>query len=152
MKSYKKYSLKSLNTFGIDVKAEHFAPFSSADDLEVLLAEDCFARPSLVLGGGSNILLTQTVSSVLKNEVKGIEVVEEEDDYIYVKVGAGENWHRFVLYCIENDWAGVENLSLISGNVRDSSMQNIGDYGVVIKDVFHSLEAFHIQDKEVVTF
>ncbi|HLR37578.1 MAG TPA: UDP-N-acetylmuramate dehydrogenase [Chitinophagaceae bacterium] len=152
MKSYKKYSLKSLNTFGIDVKAEHFAPFSSADDLEVLLAEDCFARPSLVLGGGSNILLTQTVSSVLKNEVKGIEVVEEDEEYFRVKVGAGENWHQFVLYCIDKGWAGIENLSLIPGNVGASPMQNIGAYGVEIKDVFHSLEAFHIQDKEVVTF
>ncbi|WP_315814026.1 FAD-binding protein [Paraflavitalea speifideaquila] len=83
----------------------------------------------------------------MKNEVKGIEVVAEDDDYVYVKAGAGENWQGFVMYCLERNLAGVENLSLIPGNVGASPMQNIGAYGVEIKDVFQELEAFHLHDK-----
>src|SRR5699024_2153014 len=84
--------------------------------------------------------------------MRGVKVIKEEEDSFLVQVGAGENWHQFVLYCIAKDWAGIENLSLIPGNVGASPMQNIGAYGVEIKDVFHSLEAFHMQDNEVVTF
>jgi UDP-N-acetylmuramate dehydrogenase len=89
---------------------------------------------------------------VLKNEMKGIEVVDEDEEYVYLKAGAGENWHQFVLYCVQHDYAGVENLSLIPGNVGASPMQNIGAYGVEIKDVFYELEAFHKADKIVKTF
>jgi UDP-N-acetylmuramate dehydrogenase len=88
----------------------------------------------------------------LKNEIKGIELINEDDTYIYLKVGAGENWHRFVLYCLEHNYAGVENLSLIPGNVGASPMQNIGAYGVEIKDVFHQLVAFHLTEKTIKTF
>ena len=112
-------------------------------------------RPTvnLVLGGGSNILFTKDFDGiVLKNEVKGIELVREDDEHIYVKAGAGENWHQFVLFCIQNNYAGIENLSLIPGSVGASPMQNIGAYGVEIKDVFHQLEAFHIDDKTLKTF
>ncbi len=152
MKIYKNYSLKAFNTFGVDVNAEHFASFSSVEDLQELLSEEEFSNPTLILGGGSNILLMHSLSSVLKNEVKGIEVVREDASSVDVKVGAGENWHSFVLSCIDKGWAGIENLSLIPGNVGAGPMQNIGAYGVEIKDVFHSLEAFHLRDKEVVTF
>lgn len=108
---------------------------------------------TLILGGGSNILFTKNVNGlVLKNELKGIEVISEAGDVVHVKAGAGENWHRFVIYCIQNNFAGVENLSLIPGNVGASPMQNIGAYGVEIKDVFHSLEAFHIKEKKIVSF
>jgi len=89
---------------------------------------------------------------ILKNEFKGIKIVKEDEHHIYIQAGAGESWHQFVLYCIEHNLAGVENLSLIPGNVGASPMQNIGAYGVEIKDVFHSLEAYHIKDKKVVTF
>jgi UDP-N-acetylmuramate dehydrogenase len=151
-------SLKKYNTFGIDVAAKYLATFSTLDALSELLQ---FKEPSttnyqlstLLLGGGSNILFTKNFDGlVLKNEIKGIELIREDDKYIYVKAAAGENWHQFVLHCINNNWAGVENLSLIPGNVGASPMQNIGAYGVEIKDVFYSLEAFHLQEKKIIKF
>lgn len=142
-------SLKPYNTFGIDAKARYFARFGNMEQLKELLQ----SQPALVLGGGSNILLTQDVDGlVLKNELMGIQKLGEDEQYIYVKAGAGENWHGFVLHCIANGWAGVENLSLIPGSVGASPMQNIGAYGVEIKEVFHQLTAYHIHDKETVVF
>jgi UDP-N-acetylmuramate dehydrogenase len=147
-------SLKSYNTFGIDAIAKYFASFNSLTELEEILNSKLQTpNPKLILGGGSNILLTKNFDGiVLKNEVKGIEVIKEDDGHVYVKAGAGENWHQFVLYCVENNYAGVENLSLIPGNVGASPMQNIGAYGVEIKDVFYELEAFHKRDGVVQKF
>lgn len=143
-------SLKPYNTFGIDVMARQFYAFNSLAALQQCLYE---ASPALILGGGSNILFTQNINGlVLHNTITGIELVAEDDNYYYVKAAAGENWHQFVQYCIQQQYAGIENLSLIPGNVGASPMQNIGAYGVEIKDVFHQLEAFHINDKAVVTF
>lgn len=106
-----------------------------------------------MLGGGSNILLTTDVNGwVLKNEIKGIEITGEDREFVYVKAGAGEPWHPFVLYCIDHNWGGVENLALIPGNIGASPMQNIGAYGVELKDVFHELEAYHLQDRQLVKF
>jgi UDP-N-acetylmuramate dehydrogenase len=145
-------SLKQFNTFGIDVLARQFAVFHTTEELQEALSLPAYEK-SLILGGGSNLLFTQNINGlVLKNEVKGIELVAADDEYVYVKAGAGENWHEFVLYCITNNWAGVENLSLIPGNVGASPMQNIGAYGVEVKQVMEKLEAFHIRDKKVVTF
>lgn len=152
------FSLKRYNTFGIDVTAKYFTGFNSLVELEESLY---YNKPTinnpqpatLILGGGSNILFTKNFDGlVLKNELKGIGLVREDENHIYLKAGAGENWHRFVQYCIQKNVAGVENLSLIPGNVGASPMQNIGAYGVEIKDVFHSLEAFHIHDKKLVEF
>jgi UDP-N-acetylmuramate dehydrogenase len=148
-------SLKPYNTFGIDVRARWFSTFSNIDELSVLFTHVKHPRqlPPLVLGGGSNILFTQDYDGlVMKNELKGIELIKETADHYYVKAAAGENWHIFVLHCIENDYAGVENLSLIPGNVGASPMQNIGAYGVEIKDVFHELEAYDIEAGKVVLF
>lgn len=147
-------SLKPYNTFGIDVSARSFAAFSSIDDLQEGLSHPSSTIHSpLILGGGSNILFTKDFDGlVLKNELKGIELVHEDADHYYVKAAAGENWHRFVMYCVENDYAGVENLSLIPGNVGASPMQNIGAYGVEIKDVFNELTAYHIQEKTILKF
>ncbi len=89
---------------------------------------------------------------MLKNEIKGIELIKEDNRHVYVRAGAGENWHQFVMHCIRRDWAGVENLSLIPGNVGASPMQNIGAYGVEVKEVFDELEAFHLKEKKVYTF
>ena len=152
------FSLKNYNTFGIDATAQYFAEFNAVEKLEELLEfkqlSTVINQPKIfILGGGSNILLTGNVEGlVLKNEIKGIEKVGEDGDYIFVKAGAGENWHQLVLYCIDNNIAGMENLSLIPGNVGASPMQNIGAYGVELKDVFYELEAFHLTEKKVVKF
>jgi UDP-N-acetylmuramate dehydrogenase len=145
-------SLKPFNTFGIDAKARKFAAFKDNEELEELLTPDS-RLPTLILGGGSNILFTKDYDGlVLKNEISGIKVLHEEPAYVYVKVGAGENWHSFVMHCIDLHWAGVENLSLIPGNVGAAPMQNIGAYGVELSSVFLSLEAFHLKEKKIVTF
>ena len=145
-------SLRPYNTFGIDAKAKLFASFKDADELGELLTKDSRLLTQ-ILGGGSNILLIKDFDGlVLKNEITGITELHEDPDYVYVKAGAGENWHQFVLYCIERNWAGVENLSLIPGNVGASPMQNIGAYGVELDDVFWDLEAYHVKDKKIVTF
>ncbi|MEZ4800873.1 MAG: UDP-N-acetylmuramate dehydrogenase [Flavobacteriales bacterium] len=147
-------SLKKYNTFGIDVSAQHFAVFENAEQLTELLSDAIYQNANpFILGGGSNVLLTKNVDRpVLLNRIKGIELVSEDESHYYVKANAGEVWHEFVMECIKNNYAGVENLSLIPGNVGASPMQNIGAYGVEIKDVFHSLEAFHIKEKIVKTF
>ncbi len=147
-------SLKAFNTFGIDVKARLFAAFQTIDDLvEVLSDSKLREEKRLILGGGSNILLTSDYDGlVLKNELYGIELIDEDNDYYYVQAGAGENWHEFVMTCIENDWAGLENLSLIPGCVGASPMQNIGAYGVEIKDRFEYLEALNLTTLQVEVF
>jgi UDP-N-acetylmuramate dehydrogenase len=147
-------SLKAYNTFGIEAKAAKMIRFSSAADLkEIFKNEELKAMPLLILGGGSNLLITSDFDGlVLKNEVPGVELVGEDDKHFYVKSGAGENWHQFVLHCIENGWAGLENLSLIPGNVGASPMQNIGAYGVEVKDRFHELEAFNLKTLETERF
>lgn len=147
-------SLQPFNTFGIGVSARYFASFQTEENvLEILESKLIGIHSPLILGGGSNILFTKDVDGlVLKNEIGGIELIHQDNEYIYVKVGAGVSWHAFVMYCIDNNYAGVENLSLIPGNAGASPMQNIGAYGVEIKDVFHSLEAIHIHDKTKVIF
>ncbi|MEO5645597.1 MAG: UDP-N-acetylmuramate dehydrogenase [Bacteroidia bacterium] len=141
-------SLKLLNTFGMDVSARWFAELKEKSQLDELFASaDWKNKPRFILGGGSNILFTKDVNAlVVRNELKGIEVVKEDVDFIYVRSGAGEVWHEFVMDCIRNNRAGVENLSLIPGSVGAGPMQNIGAYGVELKDVFHELEAYHIAE------
>jgi len=154
-------SLKPYNTFGIDAKARYFLRFNSVKKLLEATTSNLSLRgtkqkpqtSNLILGGGSNVLFTKDFDGiVLKNEIEGIEKIEEDDSNVYVKCGAGVNWHQFVLHCIENNWAGLENLSLIPGCVGASPMQNIGAYGVEIKDVFHELTAFHLQENANYTF
>jgi UDP-N-acetylmuramate dehydrogenase len=148
-------NLRPYNTFGIEAYAKYFISFHSVNEFE-----EMFSNPELqtlnrklILGGGSNLLFTQNFDGlVMKNEITGIEIMKEDEDFIYVKAGAGENWHQFVLYCLQNNYAGVENLSLIPGNVGASPMQNIGAYGVEIKDIFQELEAFHLGDKAIERF
>lgn len=145
-------SIRRYTTFNIEAKARWFASFADPAELEELLSAD-LRHPLLILGGGSNILLTQNFDGlVLKNEIKGVREIDEDQEYVYVKAGAGENWHEFVQYCLKRNWAGLENLSLIPGNVGASPMQNIGAYGVELADIFWSLEAFHLKDKKIVTF
>jgi UDP-N-acetylmuramate dehydrogenase len=144
-------SLKNYNTFGIEARARFFAIFSTTEELASLLGQA--ARPPLILGGGSNILLTGDVDGwVLINGIRGIDLVDEDNRYFYVQAGAGENWQSFVEYCLGRDWAGVENLSLIPGSVGAAPMQNIGAYGVELKSVFHELDAWDLQEGKVRMF
>jgi len=148
------YPLKKLNTFGIDAFARYFTTFSTLQDLQQALADKKNKDlPKLILGGGSNLLFTTDFNGlVLKNDLKGISLVKEDTAYYYVKAAAGEVWHRFVLHCIGKGYAGIENLSLIPGNVGASPMQNIGAYGVELKDIFYELEALNMGSNEVETF
>lgn len=141
-------SLEAYNTFGLNAKARFFTEISSVERLQHCLSDSRWSmQPLLILGEGSNVLLTQDFPGlVIKNQIKGIEKVAEDDDHVWVRVGAGESWHRFVLYCIANQWAGVENLSLIPGTVGAAPMQNIGAYGVEITQVFDRLSAIRISD------
>jgi UDP-N-acetylmuramate dehydrogenase len=145
-------SLKPYNTFGIDVQAKAFDRFSNIEELSACI-NTYKGLELLIVGGGSNILFTKDFDGVvLKNELKGFEVLSETDTTVIVRAGAGENWHEFVLKCIDLGYAGIENMSLIPGSVGASPMQNIGAYGVEIKDVFHSLKAYHIASGEIHTF
>lgn len=148
----KNQDLQGFTTFGISAIADYFAPFSSVEELKQLL-NDFRNVPLLILGGGSNMLLTTDFHGiVLKNEIKGFEVVSEKDQEVIVQAGAGEIWHEFVMKCLDHNFAGLENLSLIPGSVGASPMQNIGAYGVEIKDLFHELQAYHIPSGEIHTF
>jgi UDP-N-acetylmuramate dehydrogenase len=143
--------LKQYTTFGVSVIASKFSTFSSVEEARLLLKDN--TNELLILGGGSNLLLTQDFKGlVLKNEIKGIEIIEQNDSEVILKVGAGEVWHDFVLFTIQHGFRGIENMSLIPGSVGASPMQNIGAYGVEIKDVFEKLEALEINSGEIHTF
>ncbi len=154
MKVQKNASLKRYNTFGIDKKAKYLAEALDVEDLISLLHKAReLGLPVLILGGGSNILLTKDVEAfVIKINIKGIQIQKENAQDIWVRVGAGENWHAFVVKAIASGWAGIENLSLIPGTVGASPMQNIGAYGVEIKEVFDHLEAVNVENLETECF
>jgi UDP-N-acetylmuramate dehydrogenase len=146
-------SLKNLHTFGINVYAQHFLKIRSQEELINALLDIKTPEPLLILGGGSNILFTQDFEGlVIGNEIKGIEILEENVETILLKVGAGENWHNFVMYCVLNEYYGVENLSLIPGTVGAAPIQNIGAYGAELKDVFVSLRAIRLRDGKLCEF
>ncbi|TKK67734.1 UDP-N-acetylmuramate dehydrogenase [Ilyomonas limi] len=152
-------SLYPYNTFHIHATAKYFAAFTTLDELQEALdffyKQQSTSTPQdlLVLGGGSNILFTKDIDGlVLKNEMHGIEVVDESEEFYYVQSAAGENWHQLVMYCVAHNYAGMENLSLIPGSVGASPMQNIGAYGVEIKDIFHQLQAYDLLEKTIVNF
>lgn len=147
-------SLKPYNTFGIDVNARYFASVSSIQELKELLSDTNHPNP-FIIGGGSNMLLTKDVYRlVIHLNLKGIEVVTDSfsEKEVLLKVAGGENWHEFVLCCVDHNLGGVENLSLIPGNVGTSPIQNIGAYGVELKDTFYACEAVHRETQEIRTF
>jgi UDP-N-acetylmuramate dehydrogenase len=154
MQIEKNKSLKSFNTFGIDAKAKFFAAFESVEDLEEIYQKAEFQKvKKMVLGGGSNLLLTGDFDGlILKNDCRGIEIIKTENDFVLVRTKGGENWHEFVLWCLEQNFGGVENLSLIPGTVGAAPIQNIGAYGVELKDVFYELTAYEIETGKVITF
>lgn len=145
-------SLKQYNTFGIDVKAKHFVSVKNIEELISVLKLEDFPE-KLILGGGSNVLLTKNIEAlVIHLGLKNIEIVSRTGNSATVNVAAGENWHDFVLWCLKHDFGGIENLSLIPGNVGAAPIQNIGAYGVELKDVFVKCEALHINTKNIKTF
>lgn len=145
-------SLRTFNTFGIDVSARQFVSVTSISDLKSVLST--YTPDALfILGGGSNVLLTKDIEkTVVHIGLKGISVVSEDKNELLLQVMAGENWHQLVLYCIENNYGGIENLSLIPGNTGTAPIQNIGAYGVELKDVFVSCEAMEISTGNLHTF
>jgi UDP-N-acetylmuramate dehydrogenase len=146
------FDLKPYNTFGVHASADGIETFQNKSELTDIFNR-LAGRPSFILGGGSNVLFTEHFSgTILLNRIPGVEVISESNEQVLIKCGAGENWHSLVMQCVSNGFGGIENLSLIPGSVGASPIQNIGAYGVEIKDVFHSLEAFHIETKEVHTF
>ena len=152
MQTFSNRSLQPYNTFGIDVKARQFISVESVSDLRSVLKQT-YASELFILGGGSNMLLTHDLDkTVVHVDLKGIEILSETEDSVVVQAKAGENWHEFVMYCIANDFGGLENLSLIPGNVGTTPIQNIGAYGVEIKDTFESCQALHRQTLEVNEF
>ena len=147
-------SLKPYNTFGLEATARFFVEIKSVEELKSILQNpDYQLIDKLFLGGGSNILLTRNYEGlVIKINLKGINKVFENDAHIYIKAGAGEIWQDLVMYCVENQYAGMENLSLIPGTVGAAPMQNIGAYGVEIKDIFEELQALNLETLEIENF
>ena len=139
MKVYRNGSLKKFNTFSVDERAKVLVEIDKVSDLPTFLSKENQKDKMLVLGGGSNILFTKSYEGIiisLKN--KGIELIEEDENNVLIKISSGESWNDFVLWAVKNNFGGVENLSLIPGNVGAAPIQNIGAYGVELKDVFHS--------------
>ncbi|HEY0046429.1 MAG TPA: UDP-N-acetylmuramate dehydrogenase [Flavobacterium sp.] len=144
--------LKKYNTFGIEAYARKFTAVHSVDKLKNLLRENQNEK-IFILGGGSNMLLTQDIDAlVIHIDLKGKKVVSEDDDHVYIEAQAGENWHEFVLHTIDNNFGGLENMSLIPGNVGTTPIQNIGAYGTEIKDTFVSCEALELATLQMKTF
>jgi UDP-N-acetylmuramate dehydrogenase len=139
-------SLQPFNTFGIDVNAKYFCSLNSHAQLSELVQTDLFRNERRIfLGGGSNVLFTKDFDGVvIHNAIQGIETHDETDEYITLRVSSGVNWHQFVRHCVDRDWGGIENLSLIPGTVGAAPIQNIGAYGVEISEVLEKVEAFDL--------
>lgn len=137
--------MKIPNTFGFDVKAAAYVEYGSVEELEELIAGGRITSPFLHMGSGSNLLFVKDYDGVvLHSRIGGVEVTAEDDERVAVRVGAGVVWDDFVAYCVERGWYGAENLSLIPGEVGASAVQNIGAYGVEVKDIISSVETMNI--------
>lgn len=147
----KNVDLAPYNTLGIAAQARYFSAVKSEEELKRILRHPkTDDLKIMVLGGGSNVLFTEDFDGlVLHIEIEGREVIRENDEYIWLKIGAGENWHQTVRYCVEKGWGGIENLSLIPGTVGAAPIQNIGAYGVELEEVFEWLKAIDIEGREV---
>lgn len=141
------------NTFGLHARVQQMVRISSPDELKEAVAANTRQLPFFILGGGSNLLLTQDLNCfMLKNECKGIALVQEDDDCVYLKVGGGVVWHDFVMHCVEHNWGGVENLALIPGTVGAAPIQNIGAYGVEVKEVIETVHTYDLAQDKFVDF
>jgi UDP-N-acetylmuramate dehydrogenase len=151
MEIHSHFDLSSYNTFGLQAFAARFAVVETPDELKGLIRQ--FGTPQLLLGGGSNVLLTQDLEGlVVHNRILGRELVKEDESSVWVRLGAGENWHAVVQWTLEQGWYGLENLSLIPGSVGAAPIQNIGAYGVELESVFHQLEAVELESGRIRTF
>jgi len=148
------YSLKTLNTFGLDVSTQQYVRVETMDELkEIYLGSKFRTIKKMVLGGGSNVLFTRNWLGLIAHmAIPGVQVESESSDTVQVSAGAGEMWHPLVMWAVERGYGGFENLSLIPGTVGAAPMQNIGAYGVELKDVFHSLEALELKTGKTVRF
>ncbi len=145
-------NLKQYNAFGVNAYAKHFVEVNTIDELGEVLKDTRFPD-KFILGGGSNMLLTKDIEAlVLHINLKGISIDFEDENSVHLKVMAGENWHQIVLHCLENNYGGIENLSLIPGNTGTAPIQNIGAYGVELKDVFVSCETINVETGKHKTF
>ena len=152
MKIQTNFSLKNYNTFGIEAKANKFVAVHNVAELKTILEENKTER-KFILGGGSNMLLTKDIDAlVIHVDLKGKKIIKETDDFVWVESQAGENWHEFVIWTIDQNLGGLENMSLIPGNVGTTPVQNIGAYGTEIKDTFDSCEAMSIENQKMTTF
>lgn len=146
------FSLKKYNTFGIEAKAKQFVAVHNLNELKLVL-EQHINDKKFILGGGSNMLLTQDIDAlVIHVDIKGKAIIKEDEDFVWVESQAGEVWHEFVLWTIDHNFGGLENMSLIPGNVGTTPVQNIGAYGTEIKDTFVSCKVMNIQSQETKTF
>ncbi|HQK38673.1 MAG TPA: UDP-N-acetylmuramate dehydrogenase [Flavobacterium alvei] len=146
------FSLKNYNTFGIEAKAKQFVAVHSIAELKTVLEENK-SQKKFILGGGSNMLLTQDIDAlVIHVDLKGKKIIKDDDNFVWVESQAGENWHEFVLWTIDQNFGGLENMSLIPGNVGTTPVQNIGAYGTEIKDTFVSCDAMAIENQKTKTF
>ena len=147
-------SLKNYNTFGINAKAKYFVEFESIMELEKIISSDTFNNnKNFILGGGSNLLFTQDYDGlIIHNKIAGICILEDNKTNVIVEVGGGVNWHEFVMWSVNQKLSGIENLALIPGTVGASPMQNIGAYGMEVKDSISKVHAFEIASKELKTF
>ncbi|WP_282113727.1 UDP-N-acetylmuramate dehydrogenase [Maribacter stanieri] len=145
------FSLKKYNTFGIDATARYFVEITTIEELQQILSNPDYPR-KIIIGGGSNMLLTDSIDALFIHiNLKGKQIISESPNTIQVKVMAGENWHEMVMWAIDNNFGGLENMSLIPGNTGTAPIQNIGAYGVELKDCFVSCEAVRIIDQHLVT-
>lgn len=152
MEIHNNFSLKNYNTFGIEAKAKQFVDVHSVDELKDILQQYA-SEKKFILGGGSNMLLTKDIDAlVIHVDLKGKKIVKEDDDFVWVEGQAGENWHEFVLWTIDQNFGGLENMSLIPGNVGTTPIQNIGAYGAEIKDTMVSCNTVNIASQEIKTF
>ncbi len=150
MRIQQQFNLQPYNTFGIAATANNFVTVATEAELITLTENEIWKQEKIILGGGSNILFTKNIDGlVIKNEINYIETISENIDTVTLKVGSGVNWHQFVIYCINNNYAGIENLSLIPGTVGAAPMQNIGAYGVEVKNVIDAVFFYNIASNEM---
>ena len=144
-------SLDQLNTFGMKATAPYFSILTDAVDCETIISLAPHNLPILILGGGSNMLFTKPLENwIIKNEIKGIDILSETEDEVELRVGAGEVWHGLVKYCIDKDYGGIENLALIPGTVGAAPIQNIGAYGAEVKNILQKVHYWHLEDQKFV--